>query len=164
MKPTRKRGSRYLKLVGNQMHKKKARNCSSYLTTRRGSQGQSLVEFALLIPILALILVGVFDLGRAFHALITIRNAGREAARYGTLHNSSNISGLLAAAVKEAEDSNIPLSSGDITVVCLATGAAPACPRDTTLQVHVNYTYSPLLSFFFPSGIPIHSTVEMRIP
>jgi Flp pilus assembly protein TadG len=38
-------------------------------------KGQSLVEFALLLPILALIIFGVLELGRAFFAFIAITNA-----------------------------------------------------------------------------------------
>lgn len=137
--------------------------------TQPGKQGQSLVEFALLLPVLVLILVGVFDLGRAFHALITISNAGREAARYGTLHNDilddpDEMDKLYNVAVVEAASSNMPISADDVNVLCLATGAPPKCPRDTTLQVQVDYTYTPILSFFFPDGVTIHSAVEMRVP
>jgi hypothetical protein len=48
---------------------------------RRRSRGQSLVEFALILPIFLLILFGLFDLGRAVYAWSTINNAAREAAR-----------------------------------------------------------------------------------
>lgn len=48
-------------------------------------RGQSLVEFAFIIPVLMLILLGVFDFGRAFYAYNAISNAAREGARYGTV-------------------------------------------------------------------------------
>ena len=48
-----------------------------------GSKGQELMEFAIVLPLLLLIVFGVLDLGRLFHALITITNAAREGARYG---------------------------------------------------------------------------------
>jgi len=44
---------------------------------RSGAAGQELVELALLIPLLLLIAVGVLDLGRLFHASITITNSAR---------------------------------------------------------------------------------------
>jgi Flp pilus assembly protein TadG len=44
-------------------------------------RGQSLVEFALILPIFVLLLVGVFDVGRAVYAYNTINNAARQAAR-----------------------------------------------------------------------------------
>jgi len=46
-------------------------------------RGQTLVEFALILPIFLLILLGLFDLGRAIYAYSTISNASREAARLG---------------------------------------------------------------------------------
>ena len=48
------------------------------------SRGQSLVEFALVLPLFVLLLVGVFDLGRAFFAYIAISNAAREGTRVYT--------------------------------------------------------------------------------
>jgi Flp pilus assembly protein TadG len=46
-----------------------------------GSRGQAMVEFALVIPIFLLLLVGIFDLGRAVFAYNTLTNAAREGAR-----------------------------------------------------------------------------------
>jgi Flp pilus assembly protein TadG len=49
---------------------------------RRGNgRGQALVEFALVIPIFLVLLVAVFDLGRAVFAYNTLTNAAREGAR-----------------------------------------------------------------------------------
>jgi len=47
--------------------------------------GQSLVEFALLLPILVLFLMVIFDLGRAAYYYSAINNAAREGARYGAV-------------------------------------------------------------------------------
>jgi Flp pilus assembly protein TadG len=48
---------------------------------RHGRTGQALVEFALIFPILILMLVALFDLGRAVFAYNTLTNAAREGAR-----------------------------------------------------------------------------------
>jgi hypothetical protein len=48
---------------------------------RKTSRGQALVEFSLVIPIFLLLLVGLFDLGRAVFAYNTLTNAAREGAR-----------------------------------------------------------------------------------
>ena len=47
----------------------------------RGHHGQSLVEFALITPLLALLFLGAVDLTRAFYTYIGLQNATREAAR-----------------------------------------------------------------------------------
>ena len=49
----------------------------------RGHHGQSLVEFALFAPLLAVIILGAGDLGRVFYYSIEVTNAAREGARHG---------------------------------------------------------------------------------
>ena len=49
----------------------------------RDNRGQALVEFALIVPVFILLLVGLFDLGRGVYAFNTISNASREAVRVG---------------------------------------------------------------------------------
>ena len=47
----------------------------------RRSKGQSLVEFALVLPVLLVLLMGVFDFGRAIYAsLDAISDAAKSAA------------------------------------------------------------------------------------
>jgi Flp pilus assembly protein TadG len=55
--------------------------------TRRGrrERGQSLVEAAVLLPILLLLVAAVVDFGRAFDTYIVLTNAAREGARFGSL-------------------------------------------------------------------------------
>ncbi len=62
----------------------------------RGQSGQGLVEFALVVPVLLLILFGVLDLGRSFHTYISLTNAAREAARYAAVNNTSATSAQAA--------------------------------------------------------------------
>ncbi|MBS4200968.1 pilus assembly protein [Bacillus sp. FJAT-49732] len=47
----------------------------------KSQKGQSLVETALILPILIMLLFGIVDFGRVFHAYLTLDHAGREAAR-----------------------------------------------------------------------------------
>jgi Flp pilus assembly protein TadG len=48
-------------------------------------EGQSLVEAAVIVPILLLLLAAVVDFGRAFDAYIVLTNAAREGARFASL-------------------------------------------------------------------------------
>ncbi len=52
----------------------------------RDERGQSLVEYALVLPILLLLLVGIMEFGIAVFNYNTIANAAREGARYGIVH------------------------------------------------------------------------------
>jgi Flp pilus assembly pilin Flp len=49
-------------------------------------QGATLVEFALVAPVLILVLVASLDFARALNAYVTIANASREGARYAAVH------------------------------------------------------------------------------
>lgn len=50
-------------------------------------RGQSLVEMAVVVPILLLLVAAVIDAGRAFDAYIVLTNAAREGARFASLAN-----------------------------------------------------------------------------
>lgn len=50
------------------------------------TRGQALVEFALVIPILALLLVMAIDFGRVFFEVVALQNAARIGADYGASH------------------------------------------------------------------------------
>ncbi len=52
-------------------------------TKRARRRGQTLVEFALTLPILLMLIWGIIEFGRIFQAWLTIQNAARAAARYG---------------------------------------------------------------------------------
>jgi Flp pilus assembly protein TadG len=52
-------------------------------------RGQSLVEFALILPLLLLIVTGLFDLGRAVWQETTLAYAAREGTRYAIVHGST---------------------------------------------------------------------------
>jgi hypothetical protein len=56
---------------------------------RHTTRGQAMVEFALVLPILILLLVGIFDLGRVVWANDAISTASREAARLAVVHGGA---------------------------------------------------------------------------
>lgn len=59
------------------------------LARRERSSGQSLVEFALVLPLFLLIIIGMVDVGRAIWANNSVANAAREAARYAIVHGGT---------------------------------------------------------------------------
>lgn len=93
-------------------------------------EGQSLVELALLLPVLLLIMAGVLDLGRAFHAYVTVTNAAREGARYGAFHPTDSF-GIRNQVEQEAADSGIDLGSS--TVIIEADSISPGIPIKVTV-------------------------------
>jgi hypothetical protein len=104
------------------------------LRSRRAIRGQSLVEVALLLPVLLVVLVAAIDLGRVLDASIVLSNSARTGARFGSIypadHGSirirvidwANNSGLVFTGVV-LTTSNVDISSstypGDPIVVTI---------------------------------------------
>lgn len=56
----------------------------------QGDEGQNLVEFALLLPILMYILMGIMQFGLIFAVYLTLNNAVREGARWSSVYIYDN--------------------------------------------------------------------------
>jgi hypothetical protein len=62
------------------------------LRRRDDASGQSLAEFAIILPIFLLVVFGMIDIGRVVWATDNITNAAREGARFASIHGGSPIS------------------------------------------------------------------------
>jgi Flp pilus assembly protein TadG len=78
--------------------------------TRRRQRGQSLVETAIVFPILLLFLAAAIDFGRVFDAYIVMTNAVREGARFGSVKPD-----LTVAEVKQIVIDDVLGSGTNIT-------------------------------------------------
>lgn len=78
----------------------------------QGQRGQSLVEFALLLPLMILIITGLFDVARAVWEENTLAYAAREGTRYAIVHGSAGI-----PAADPTDPTNATCSPGDV-VIC----------------------------------------------
>lgn len=56
----------------------------------RGEEGQNIVEFALLLPVLLYLLMGIIQFGFIFAAYLTLNNTVREGARWGSIYIFDN--------------------------------------------------------------------------
>jgi Flp pilus assembly protein TadG len=70
------------------MSEKMNRQGNGIKEQKRRERGQSLVETAVVLPILLLLVVAIVDFGRAFDAYIILTNAAREGARFGAIKPS----------------------------------------------------------------------------
>lgn len=76
------------------------------------TDGQTLVEFAFILPIFILMLMGVLDLGRAVYASHTLNNAAREAARQAIVDQYADH--IEARAIKHA--TGLGLAADDVAI------------------------------------------------
>ena len=102
-------------------------------------RGSVAVEFALLLPVLLLIIFGVIDFGRAINAQITLTQAAREGARLASLGYSTS------AVQSRAQSAATGLSPVTVTVLA-------ACPAGAGIGVDARVQASYVFSFITPVG------------
>jgi len=108
--------------------------------TKRRERGQSLVETAIVLPILLLLVAAVVDFGRAFDAYIVLTNAAREGARFGSVNPELSETGVKDLVVADVLGSgtNITQMTGFTTDNVTVEGQAPG---SEVVKVTVTYQF-----------------------
>ncbi|MFC7063859.1 TadE/TadG family type IV pilus assembly protein [Halobacillus seohaensis] len=122
----------------------------------KSQKGQALVELALVLPILLMLIFGIVDFGRIFHAYLTLDHAGREAARTASVGaEDSEIYATVTNSTVGLNDSN------------LNTKLSPSGERESGSEISVTLTYD--IGFLTPviqslsSPITLKDTTVMRV-
>lgn len=105
------------------------------------SRGQALVEFALVMPILFLVIFALVDFGRVIYTQNAISQGAREGARWGSVQarSATDIVGIEEYTFEALAG----LNAGRVNVqaTCIRPGSVVmACQADDTLEVHVETT------------------------
>jgi len=136
------------------MHKQLIRFARSRLADQRG---QSLIEFALMMVVLLIMLMGTLDVGRMYFAYVAIHNAAGEGALYAAINprcvhagDGPECADPDNAAYRAAHER----SAGGVDWERISVEAAPA-DRSNLLEgqpitITVRYEYSILTPFISP--------------
>ncbi|MBN1659316.1 MAG: pilus assembly protein [Anaerolineae bacterium] len=124
---------------------------------RQQSEGQSLLEVALVLPILLLLVAIVVDTARAFDAYIVLTNAVREGARFATLESSPTI-----PAVKQLVVDDV-LGSGTNVTHMADFSASDVAVDVGTSAITVTATYDFDLWFGGLVGVPTFSLEKTAV-
>ncbi|MFQ5528734.1 MAG: TadE/TadG family type IV pilus assembly protein [Gemmatimonadota bacterium] len=129
-----------------------------------GSTGQALAEVAIALPILLLMLVGIWEFARAYQIQQVVVNAAREGARSAVLQNVNADSATVIA--------NGYLAGGSITGATVTVTDTDVTGDPATVQVSVPYSFvliGPLIrlatggaSSGGPGDITLQSQATMR--
>jgi Flp pilus assembly protein TadG len=132
--------------------------------SRGKNQGQALVEFALILPLLLLLLAGIIDFSYILTVYVSLANAAREGVRYGIV-SPSDYQGIndkvrekIALVPPEEVAINVMYDSGPGTGRFVDPAAVAVGGR---VVVQVDYDVSPLtglIQVLIPE--PIHFSVE----
>lgn len=121
-------------------------------------RGQSLVEFALILPVFILVLVGILDLGRAVYAFNTLNNAAREGSRLAIVDQT--VTHIQAHAAQQAgwlgvDPSQVTVDFRDPAVPQTA-GSCPGAPGSGAI---VGCLAVVRLTYAFEAATPIISQI-----
>jgi Flp pilus assembly protein TadG len=124
-------------------------------------RGAAAVEFALVVPILLLLVLGIAEFGRAYNTSTTLSAAAREGARALALTPTS---AGPAAARTAAQTTAAGLGlSGSQIVVSPAGGCPDPATSTATTTARVTITYPmTFVSHLFGSSVTLHGTGVMR--
>ena len=113
-------------------------------SNNREGRGQALVEFALIIPIFLLVVVGIFDGGRAIYTYNAMSNAVNEGLREAIVHQNqaaitaeiNRVLGGLAAqtttTITNRDADGNPCTTPKVTVPCV-------------YRIEIEHRFSPVL-------------------
>lgn len=141
------------------------------LRNRADERGQTLAEFALLVPLLVILIFGFVDVSRIYQSWVTIEGAAREGARYGVTGRSDcdiaaddrlacieyNTTQRAQALTNNDTDLTVTVRSWDFPAY--ADPAAEGDPGDQcdAIEVQVNYQFTPST----PLAGTIFGTIEL---
>jgi Flp pilus assembly protein TadG len=105
---------------------------------RRREDGQSLLEFALIVPIFLLIVMATIDFAWGLRAYITITNSAREGARLAVTLGPNDPDTPSVVQDYVAERSSDLVASGDVTV---SYPDGPASENPVSVTAEYDYQY-----------------------
>ncbi len=147
------------------------RSIGALLRRRGDSRGQSLVEFAMILPVFVLLFGATLDLGRLFYAQITLTNAAREGALQGARTPESYRSGscdtannlVVCRAVLESSGSFVEVSPGDVSMSC-SMGCTKIYGNVVTVRIAGEFEFlTPVMAVIFGDTMDISTTASALV-
>ena len=122
---------------------------------KRLQRGQDLMEYALVLPIMLLILMSILDLGRVVYVYSSLHNSVRDGARYGII-SPTDAAGIESVVFDKA----VGLDPADLVVSVVQ-------PNQEIIQVGATYQFtavSPVVAALI-GGNPweVGSQATMRV-
>jgi Flp pilus assembly protein TadG len=135
---------------------------------RDTQSGQAVIELALTLPLLLVIVMGIFDFGLMFQHYEVVTNAAREGARVAVLPNYTTADAQ-ARAQQYLTSGGLSASATILAVPGQATFGSPAkTVNQVTVTVNYPYTYpfiGPILNLLGGSlgSVTLQGVSTMRV-
>ena len=102
----------------------------------RSDKGQSIVEFAIVLPVLVLLVFGIAQFGIAFRNYISITDAARVGARAAAVKRTSNPCAAASTAIQNT------VSAGQWSQISSRITCVPGTNVGDQVSITINYPYS----------------------
>jgi Flp pilus assembly protein TadG len=123
----------------------------------RSQRGQALVEFAIVIPLLLMVMLGIYQFGVVYNNWVTLTDAARAGARQAAVSRGlADPSGTTIARVKA---SATDLDQSKLGVTVTPANGSWTQGADTTVQATYPYTIN-IMGVVVASGNLSASTTE----
>lgn len=123
------------------------------LFRRDREKGASAVEFAIVAPLLVLLVFGIIEAGWFFAQQVEVRHGAREGARTAAVSDPAT-----SALIRQTACDRMAMSNGTASVTLTANGS----DIGDTGTITVVSNYAPLTGFI-PFGGTIQTTVDFRL-
>ncbi len=137
----------------------------------RCEKGAQLVEFALVLPLLLLVMLGIAEFGFIFHRFEVLTNAAREGARIAILPNyeaedvHARVGAFLTAGRIPAAGRSTPVAAVTYPSIFLADGTEIQMAKVVVTYTHT-YMFIPKIGSWFGSSYTtqtLSAVSEMRL-
>ena len=139
----------------------------------RANEGSVAIEAAIVVPMLALIMVPLIDIGMAIYQQMQVRDAAQAGAQYAMAHgwNSNAIQNAVTAATSLPSVTASPAptktcgcpSGTSIAAAACGTNCANGQPVGVYITVNAQATYTTLIAYpVLGSSVPLSSQATVR--
>lgn len=109
------------------------------MTMKHAQRGAALIEFAIALPLLMMVLIGLIEFGRVAYFTIQIGNAAHAGAQYGSRNISAggDVAGMKAAAIADGQNTIANMTAADIVAqnVCTCWTGSAEIPNPPSASV-----------------------------
>jgi len=123
----------------------------------KNNRGQALVEFALVLPVLLLLIVGSMEFGLVINQYMVLAEAAREGARSAAVGNNN------ATVVTVVKTAASHIDTSQVTVTISPTDTRIRGNGVTVTVAKPVQAITQLMSPFLPAGFMVQGTATMRV-